>query len=250
MRREIDKLAINGENPTWVGSKKVLGNDAKVGLGRLVLPGESKLDELLTAEEKEKKKKTVYTMMVDGDGEVWELDFNYWPSLKRYVFKREWAKILKKFGVEAGQSTIALWFFYSSSQELLHVLTVDDSLVDRKVIEQLLKISSCKVIAVDSGTRALQYLGLDGEKNSTVGFNDLKTYLLRLEKQFEQASRDLVLQKQSDEPPNPMRLQRGDMGREQSGEKKRWQFKRSNRGEPCFGINLVQLKLIDESDDI
>ncbi|KAK9117010.1 hypothetical protein Sjap_015957 [Stephania japonica] len=60
------------------------------------------------------------------------------------------------------------------SQELLHVLAVDDSLVDRKVIERLLKISSCKVTAVDSGTRALQYLGLDGEENSTVGFNDLK----------------------------------------------------------------------------
>ncbi|KAK9107935.1 hypothetical protein Syun_023946 [Stephania yunnanensis] len=65
-----------------------------------------------------------------------------------------------------------------SSQELLHVLAVDDSLVDRKVIERLLKISSCKVTAVDSGTRALQYLGLDGEKNSTVGFNDLKVNLI------------------------------------------------------------------------
>ncbi|KAK9122014.1 hypothetical protein Syun_019631 [Stephania yunnanensis] len=81
MRRAIDKLAINGENPTWVGSKKVLGNDSKVRLGRLVLPGESKLDELLRAEE---KGRSVYTKMVDGDGEVWELDFNYWPSLKRF----------------------------------------------------------------------------------------------------------------------------------------------------------------------
>ncbi|KAF4352558.1 hypothetical protein F8388_012254 [Cannabis sativa] len=52
----------------------------------------------------------------------------------------------------------------------LHVLAVDDSLVDRKVIERLLKISSCKVTAVESGTRALQYLGLDGEKSS-VGFD-------------------------------------------------------------------------------
>ncbi|PQQ08454.1 two-component response regulator ARR5-like [Prunus yedoensis var. nudiflora] len=52
----------------------------------------------------------------------------------------------------------------------LHVLAVDDSHVDRKVIERLLKISSCKVTAVDSGTRALQYLGLDGEKSS-VGFD-------------------------------------------------------------------------------
>ena len=99
----------------------------------------------------------------------------------------------------------------SSGVPELHVLAVDDSLVDRKVIERLLKISSCKgidyrgsykycicfekkenqkkigfwlvfeawfdleyylyaVTAVDSGTRALQYLGLDGEKAS-VGFD-------------------------------------------------------------------------------
>ncbi|KAF5200165.1 Two-component response regulator arr5, partial [Thalictrum thalictroides] len=60
----------------------------------------------------------------------------------------------------------------------LHVLAVDDSLVDRKVIERLLKISSCKVTVVDSGRRALQYLGLDGDKNSSVGFNGLKVNLI------------------------------------------------------------------------
>ncbi|CAK9177305.1 unnamed protein product [Ilex paraguariensis] len=62
------------------------------------------------------------------------------------------------------------------SQEL-HVLAVDDSHVDRKVIERLLKISSCKVTAVESGSRALQYLGLDGEKSS-VGFDGLKVNLI------------------------------------------------------------------------
>ncbi|KAL9268768.1 Two-component response regulator ARR3-like protein [Drosera capensis] len=46
-----------------------------------------------------------------------------------------------------------------------HVLAVDDSLVDRKVIEALLRVSSCKVTTVDSGRRALQFLGLDDERN-------------------------------------------------------------------------------------
>ncbi|KAB1217452.1 Two-component response regulator ARR5 [Morella rubra] len=64
----------------------------------------------------------------------------------------------------------------SGSPEL-HVLAVDDSLVDRKVIERLLKISSCKVTAVESGPRALQFLGLDGEKGS-VGFDALKVNLI------------------------------------------------------------------------
>ncbi|KAF8378343.1 hypothetical protein HHK36_029682 [Tetracentron sinense] len=61
--------------------------------------------------------------------------------------------------------------------EELHVLAVDDSLVDRKVIERLLTISSCKVTAVDSGRRALQFLGLD-EESSSVGFDGLKVNLI------------------------------------------------------------------------
>ncbi|KAL2482562.1 Two-component response regulator ARR5 [Forsythia ovata] len=65
----------------------------------------------------------------------------------------------------------------SIGAEELHVLAVDDSLVDRKVIERLLKISSCKVTAVESGRMALQYLGLDGEKSS-VGFDELKVNLI------------------------------------------------------------------------
>ncbi|KAK6931137.1 Signal transduction response regulator, receiver domain [Dillenia turbinata] len=63
------------------------------------------------------------------------------------------------------------------SQKEVHVLAVDDSLVDRKVIERLLKISSCKVTAVDSGRRALQFLGIDEEKK-TVGFDGLKVDLI------------------------------------------------------------------------
>ncbi|KAL0385631.1 UNVERIFIED_CONTAM: Two-component response regulator ARR3 [Sesamum radiatum] len=65
---------------------------------------------------------------------------------------------------------------YSDAHHEVHVLAVDDSLVDRKVIERLLKITSCKgiyvaVTAVDSGMRALQFLGLDEEETS-VGFDD------------------------------------------------------------------------------
>ncbi|XP_022775563.1 two-component response regulator ARR6-like [Durio zibethinus] len=61
--------------------------------------------------------------------------------------------------------------------EAVHVLAVDDSYVDRKVIERLLRISSCKVTAVDSGRRALQFLGLDEEKKSN-GFDGLKVDLI------------------------------------------------------------------------
>ncbi|KAJ6771278.1 TWO-COMPONENT RESPONSE REGULATOR ARR3-RELATED [Salix koriyanagi] len=76
-------------------------------------------------------------------------------------------------------------------EEGVHVLAVDDSLADRKVIERLLKISSCKVTAVDSGLRALKLLGLlDDEEDkssssssassssSSAGFDVLKVDLI------------------------------------------------------------------------
>ncbi|XP_019170920.1 PREDICTED: two-component response regulator ARR3-like [Ipomoea nil] len=65
----------------------------------------------------------------------------------------------------------------SSESHDVHVLAVDDSIVDRKVIEKLLKITSCKVTTVDSGRRALQILGLDEEKTS-VQFDGLKVDLI------------------------------------------------------------------------
>ncbi|XP_020239172.1 two-component response regulator ARR6 [Cajanus cajan] len=59
----------------------------------------------------------------------------------------------------------------------LHVLAVDDSHIDRKVIERLLKISSCKVTVVESGSMALQYMGLDGDKSS-IGFDGVEVNLI------------------------------------------------------------------------
>ncbi|KAK9056436.1 hypothetical protein SSX86_023797 [Deinandra increscens subsp. villosa] len=49
-----------------------------------------------------------------------------------------------------------------------HVLAVDDSIIDRKLIERLLKTSSFQVTTVDSGSKALEFLGLheDDEINS------------------------------------------------------------------------------------
>ncbi|XP_018454859.1 two-component response regulator ARR3 [Raphanus sativus] len=59
----------------------------------------------------------------------------------------------------------------------VHVLAVDDSLVDRIVIERLLRITSCKVTAVDSGWRALEFLGL-GDDKASVEFDRLKVDLI------------------------------------------------------------------------
>ncbi|KAK4836527.1 hypothetical protein QYF36_024352 [Acer negundo] len=45
-----------------------------------------------------------------------------------------------------------------------HVLAVDDNLIDRKLVEKLLKNSSCKVTTVENGWRALEFLGLVDEQ--------------------------------------------------------------------------------------
>ncbi|XP_042485552.1 two-component response regulator ORR4-like [Macadamia integrifolia] len=49
-----------------------------------------------------------------------------------------------------------------------HVLAVDDSLLDRKLIERLLKNLAYHVTTVDSGSKALEFLGLheDDQRNS------------------------------------------------------------------------------------
>ncbi|KAL3622621.1 Two-component response regulator Orr9 [Castilleja foliolosa] len=47
-----------------------------------------------------------------------------------------------------------------------HVLAVDDSIIDRKLIERLLKTSSYKVTSVESGVKALEFLGLIDNENA------------------------------------------------------------------------------------
>lgn len=52
--------------------------------------------------------------------------------------------------------------------EFYHVLAVDDSLIDRKIIERLLKTSSFQVTTADSGSRALELLGLHHQEEVEV----------------------------------------------------------------------------------
>ncbi|PSS01747.1 Two-component response regulator like [Actinidia chinensis var. chinensis] len=51
-----------------------------------------------------------------------------------------------------------------AKESQFHVLAVDDSLVDRKLIERLLKTSSYQVTTVDSGSKALKFLGLNEDE--------------------------------------------------------------------------------------
>ncbi|MBA0631325.1 hypothetical protein Godav_000208 [Gossypium davidsonii] len=59
----------------------------------------------------------------------------------------------------------------AASETKFHVLAVDDTLIDRKLIEKLLKTSSYQVTAVDSGTKALEFLGLDNNDHQDVEVN-------------------------------------------------------------------------------
>ncbi|KAL2492990.1 Two-component response regulator ARR17 [Abeliophyllum distichum] len=59
-----------------------------------------------------------------------------------------------------------------------HVLAVDDNLVDRKLVEKLLRNSSCKVTTAENGLRALEYLGLGDDRQSSVTNNASKVNMI------------------------------------------------------------------------
>ncbi|XP_059289498.1 two-component response regulator ORR10-like [Lycium barbarum] len=59
-----------------------------------------------------------------------------------------------------------------------HVLAVDDSIIDRKLIERLLKTSSYQVTVVDSGSKALEFLGLLSDENEGVEIREVGINLI------------------------------------------------------------------------
>ncbi|XP_059666848.1 two-component response regulator ARR17-like [Cornus florida] len=59
-----------------------------------------------------------------------------------------------------------------------HVLAVDDNLIDRKLVEKLLKNSSCKVTTAENGLKALEYLGLGDDQKHPLNGSDSKVNLI------------------------------------------------------------------------
>ncbi|KAL2512926.1 Two-component response regulator ARR9 [Abeliophyllum distichum] len=55
-----------------------------------------------------------------------------------------------------------------ATETKFHVLAVDDSIIDRMLIERLLKTSSYQVTVVDSGVKALEFLGLLDDDNGSI----------------------------------------------------------------------------------
>ncbi|XP_047319531.1 two-component response regulator ARR17-like [Impatiens glandulifera] len=62
--------------------------------------------------------------------------------------------------------------FGNHHQQQPHVLAVDDSIIDRKLIEKLLKNSSCKVTTAENGLMALEFLGLGEHQNTNLQVGD------------------------------------------------------------------------------
>lgn len=59
-----------------------------------------------------------------------------------------------------------------SKDHEFHVLAVDDSVVDRRLIEKLLKSSSFQVTVVDSPAKALRFLGLEEDEKENANCTD------------------------------------------------------------------------------
>ncbi|KAG8390182.1 hypothetical protein BUALT_Bualt01G0057000 [Buddleja alternifolia] len=55
--------------------------------------------------------------------------------------------------------------------EKIHVLAVDDNIIDRKIVERLLKNSSCEVTTAENAERALEYLGLIDKNQGSGNYN-------------------------------------------------------------------------------
>ncbi|KAI5322608.1 hypothetical protein L3X38_031680 [Prunus dulcis] len=66
----------------------------------------------------------------------------------------------------SSSSSAAASMGLDSGDKVPHVLAVDDSFVDRKIIERLLTHSACKVTTAENAHGALELLGLaDGQQN-------------------------------------------------------------------------------------
>ncbi|KAJ0007598.1 hypothetical protein Pint_30661 [Pistacia integerrima] len=67
----------------------------------------------------------------------------------------------------------------SSTEKLPHVLAVDDSSVDRNIIQQLLLTNSaCRVTTAENGEKALEFLGLAHGQDSCTCNSDLEVNLV------------------------------------------------------------------------
>ncbi|XP_068316198.1 two-component response regulator ARR17-like [Pyrus communis] len=64
---------------------------------------------------------------------------------------------------------------FIANVEQPHVLAVDDSLIDRKLIEKLLTNLSCKVTTAENGARALEFLGLGDQQQNSLKSNVSKS---------------------------------------------------------------------------
>ncbi|XP_009604813.1 two-component response regulator ARR9-like [Nicotiana tomentosiformis] len=54
----------------------------------------------------------------------------------------------------------------AAAEQQFHILAVDDSLIDRKLIERLFRTSACQVTTVDSENKALEFLGLQEHEHN------------------------------------------------------------------------------------
>lgn len=83
------------------------------------------------------------------------IHYNYIPLALYSLFS--FTFFLSHFGLK---NIIIFQVMGMAAENKFHVLAVDDSIIDRMLIERLLKTSSFHVTAVDSASKALKFLGL------------------------------------------------------------------------------------------
>ncbi|KAK9065988.1 hypothetical protein SSX86_015390 [Deinandra increscens subsp. villosa] len=66
----------------------------------------------------------------------------------------------------------------NEEEERPHVLVVDDSLIDRKIMEKLFTNSACKVSTAENGQKALELLGQGEDKHTNINHQGPKINLV------------------------------------------------------------------------
>ncbi|KAJ8618376.1 hypothetical protein MRB53_014562 [Persea americana] len=103
-----------------VFDKPLQKSDTDKGLRRIFIPSEDServLLPALTQQEKGRLGDGITVMGLDQNGNSWNLQLKYWPSVGVHVFQKDWIDLVTKNHLTAVQDTVQVWLSRYSIQD-------------------------------------------------------------------------------------------------------------------------------------
>lgn len=100
--------------------KPLKKSDTDKGLRRIFIPGgdsEKVLLPAMTQQEKGRLEDGITVMGLDQNGNSWNLQLKYWPSVGVHVFQKDWIDLVIKNHLTAVQDTVQVWLSRCSIQD-------------------------------------------------------------------------------------------------------------------------------------